>query len=51
MERFGTAWAKMQDELGRGYPEPTLDGDNPVFQATLWPAPDLQLISRISRVS
>lgn len=39
MERFGTAWAKIQGELSLGYPEPTLDGSNPVFQATLWPHP------------
>jgi ATP-dependent DNA helicase RecG len=40
MERFGTAWAKIQADLGAGYPEPTLDGSSPVFQATLWPHPN-----------
>jgi len=39
MERFGTAWAKIQDELAQGYPEPTFDASSPVFQATLWPHP------------
>ncbi|HVA19552.1 MAG TPA: ATP-binding protein [Solirubrobacteraceae bacterium] len=37
MERFGTAWEKIGQEVDRGYPEPLLDGDGPVFTATIWP--------------
>ena len=37
MERFGTAWEKIGQEVDRGYPEPLLDGDGPVFIATIWP--------------
>ena len=37
MERFGTAWEKIGQEVDRGYPEPRLDGDGPVFTATIWP--------------
>jgi predicted HTH transcriptional regulator len=37
MERFGTAWEKIGQEVDRGYPEPLLDGDGPVFKATIWP--------------
>jgi len=37
MERFGTAWEKIGREVGRGYPEPLLDGNGPVFTATIWP--------------
>ena len=41
MERFGTAWEKIQAEMANGYPEPRFDGDGPVFCATLWPHPSL----------
>jgi len=41
MERFGTAWEKIQAEMTSGYPEPRFDGDGPVFGATLWPHPSL----------
>ncbi|HXA55441.1 MAG TPA: RNA-binding domain-containing protein [Solirubrobacteraceae bacterium] len=41
MERFGTAWEKIQAEMANGYPEPRFDGDGPVFRATLWPHPSL----------
>jgi ATP-dependent DNA helicase RecG len=41
MERFGTAWEKIQAEMAHGYPEPCFDGDGPVFCATLWPHPSL----------
>jgi hypothetical protein len=37
MERFGTAWEEIGQEVDRGYPEPLLDGDGPVFTATIWP--------------
>ena len=37
MERFGTAWVKIGQEVDRGYHEPRLDGDGPVFTATIWP--------------
>lgn len=37
MERFGTAWEKIEQEMDRGYPEPLLDGDGPAFTATIWP--------------
>jgi ATP-dependent DNA helicase RecG len=40
MERFGTAWSKIQTELIDGYPEPALDGSAAVFKATLWPHPN-----------
>jgi ATP-dependent DNA helicase RecG len=36
MERFGTAWETIGQEVGRGYPEPLLDGDGAVFTAMLW---------------
>lgn len=39
MERFGTAWEKIETEMAAGYPEPSFDGDGPVFSATLWPHP------------
>ena len=39
MERFGTAWEKIEEEMTAGYPEPGFDGDGPVFRATLWPHP------------
>jgi ATP-dependent DNA helicase RecG len=39
MERFGSAWEKIQAEMANGYPEPRFDGDGPVFCATLWPHP------------
>jgi len=41
MERFGTAWEKIEAEMASGYPEPHFDGDGPVFCATLWPHPSL----------
>lgn len=41
MERFGTAWEKIEAEMTNGYPEPRFDGDGPVFSATLWPHPSL----------
>jgi predicted HTH transcriptional regulator len=41
MERFGSAWEKIQAEMANGYPEPRFDGDGPVFCATLWPHPSL----------
>jgi ATP-dependent DNA helicase RecG len=39
MERFGTAWEKIEAETAAGYPEPSFDGDGPLFSATLWPHP------------
>jgi ATP-dependent DNA helicase RecG len=39
MERFGTAWEKIELETAKGYPEPGFDGDGPVFIATIWPHP------------
>jgi ATP-dependent DNA helicase RecG len=39
MERFGTAWEKISQEVDLGYPVPMLDGDGPVFTATIWPHP------------
>jgi ATP-dependent DNA helicase RecG len=39
MERFGTAWEKIEAEMATGYPEPGFDGDGPLFSATLWPHP------------
>lgn len=39
MERFGTAWEKIEGEMAAGYPEPSFDGDGPQFRATLWPHP------------
>jgi ATP-dependent DNA helicase RecG len=36
MERFGTAWEKIEAEMAAGYPEPCFDGDGPVFRATVW---------------
>jgi ATP-dependent DNA helicase RecG len=39
MERFGTAWEKIEAEMVAGYPEPGFDGDGPLFSATLWPHP------------
>jgi ATP-dependent DNA helicase RecG len=39
MERFGTAWEKIEAEMANGYPEPSFDGDRPVFIATIWPHP------------
>ena len=39
MERFGTAWEKIEVEMAKGYPEPSFDGDGPVFVATIWPHP------------
>lgn len=39
MERFGTAWEKIEAEMAIGYPEPRFDGDGPVFCATVWPHP------------
>ena len=39
MERFGTAWEKIEAEMAAGYPEPSFDGDGPLFSATLWPHP------------
>jgi ATP-dependent DNA helicase RecG len=39
MERFGTAWEKIQADLEAGYPEPTFDDGSSVFKATLWPHP------------
>lgn len=41
MERFGSAWEKIQAETANGYPEPRFDGDGPVFCATLWSHPSL----------
>lgn len=41
MERFGSAWEKIQAEMANGYQEPRFDGDGPVFCATLWPHPSL----------
>jgi predicted HTH transcriptional regulator len=41
MERFGSAWEKIQAEMADGYPEPGFDGDGPVFCATLWAHPSL----------
>ena len=40
MERFGTAWEKIQVDLQEGYPEPDFDDSSPVFKATLWPHPE-----------
>jgi predicted HTH transcriptional regulator len=39
MERFGTAWEKIEAEMADGYLEPGFDGDGPLFRATLWPHP------------
>ncbi len=39
MERFGTAWEKIEAEMAAGYPEPSFDGDGPLFCTTLWPHP------------
>lgn len=39
MERFGTAWEKIEAEMTAGYPEPRVDGDGPLFCATMWPHP------------
>jgi hypothetical protein len=39
MERFGTAWEKIETKIANGYPEPSFDGDGPVFTATIWPYP------------
>jgi ATP-dependent DNA helicase RecG len=39
MERFGTAWEKIEAEMADGYLEPDFDGDGPLFCATLWPHP------------
>ena len=39
MERFGTAWEKIEVEMAKGYPEPSFEGDGPVFVATIWPHP------------
>ncbi len=41
MERFGSAWEKIQAEMANGYQELRFDGDGPVFCATLWPHPSL----------
>ena len=46
MERFGTAWEKISQEVDRGYPEPILDGDGPVFTATIWPHPSFTNASK-----
>jgi ATP-dependent DNA helicase RecG len=37
MERFGTAWEKIQAEVAKGYPEPGFGEGGPLFSATLWP--------------
>jgi ATP-dependent DNA helicase RecG len=39
MERFGTAWEKIEAEMADGYLESGFDGDGPLFCATLWPHP------------
>ncbi len=39
MERFGTAWEKIEAETADGYLEPGFDGDGPLFCATLRPHP------------
>ncbi len=39
MERFGTAWEKIEAEIADGYLEPGFDGDGPLFCVTLWPHP------------
>ncbi|MGA2165591.1 MAG: ATP-binding protein [Solirubrobacteraceae bacterium] len=49
MERFGTAWEKIRQEVDRGYPEPLLDGDGPVFIATIWPHPSFADASKDRR--
>lgn len=39
MERFGTAWEKIEAEMADGYAELGFDGDGPLFCAILWPHP------------
>jgi ATP-dependent DNA helicase RecG len=51
MERFGTAWEKIGQEVDRDYPEPLLDGDGPVFTATIWPHSSFAHLSKDRRRS
>jgi len=39
MERCAQPGEKIQQEMDPGYPEPQLNGDGPVFTATIWPHP------------
>lgn len=45
LEGWGRAWARIQDAMTQGYPEPDIDEQGPYFKVILWPHPDTDHIS------